>query len=240
MYPCKLKVPCATSLFTHTAVRFLMAQSYAGFITFLAWVSNSVPRPPSKRAVALAFINAFSQLGNIAGSYVWPSGWGPTYRSSYAITISTFGYARVLSTLQYHDLIPYAYQLLHSAFLPFQDASPIAEQGVGSEREGGRQAERLPLHALNCYSSTIVHVDAAVFRGDDSRPNVQHIDNDRLEGSHPKWRPVLCPWTHGPVGSVHEDRFLRTGVVCTRGRPCCDLRSMCFMDMAEDVEAGTE
>ena len=45
-----------------------MAQSYAGFIIFLAWVSNSIARPPSKRAVALAFINAFSQLGNIAGS----------------------------------------------------------------------------------------------------------------------------------------------------------------------------
>ncbi|KIM90743.1 hypothetical protein PILCRDRAFT_59096 [Piloderma croceum F 1598] len=49
---------------------FLMAQSYAAFITFLAWVSNSIPRPPSKRAVALATINAFSQLGNVAGSFV--------------------------------------------------------------------------------------------------------------------------------------------------------------------------
>ena len=45
-----------------------MAQSYAGFIIFLAWVSISIARPPSKRAVALAFINAFSQLGNIAGN----------------------------------------------------------------------------------------------------------------------------------------------------------------------------
>ncbi|KAI0082456.1 MFS general substrate transporter [Panus rudis PR-1116 ss-1] len=70
---------------------FLMAQSYAGFITFLAWISNSIPRPPSKRAVALAFINAFSQLGNIAGSYVWPKEWDPTYRYSYAICISTNG-----------------------------------------------------------------------------------------------------------------------------------------------------
>lgn len=49
---------------------FLMAQSYAGFITFLAWISNSFSRPPAKRAVALALINAFSQLGNIAGSCV--------------------------------------------------------------------------------------------------------------------------------------------------------------------------
>ncbi|KII94823.1 hypothetical protein PLICRDRAFT_33639 [Plicaturopsis crispa FD-325 SS-3] len=75
---------------------FLMAQSYAGFITFLAWVSNSIARPPSKRAVALAWINAFSQLGNVAGSYVWPEGWGPTYRNSYAICIATNGLTIVM------------------------------------------------------------------------------------------------------------------------------------------------
>jgi len=67
---------------------FLMAQSYAGFVCFYAWLSNSFARPPSKRAVALALINAFSQLGNIAGSYVWPSMWGRSYRNSYAICIS--------------------------------------------------------------------------------------------------------------------------------------------------------
>lgn len=50
--------------------RFLMAQSYAGFVCQYAWISGSFPRPPSKRAVALALINAFSQLGNIAGSCV--------------------------------------------------------------------------------------------------------------------------------------------------------------------------
>ncbi|KAA1466512.1 MFS general substrate transporter [Dentipellis sp. KUC8613] len=70
---------------------FLMAQSYAAFICFLAWVSNSIARPPSKRAVGIAFINAFSQLGNIAGSYVWPKNWGPSYSNSYAICISTNG-----------------------------------------------------------------------------------------------------------------------------------------------------
>ena len=73
-----------------------MAQSYAGFVTFYAWISNTIPRPPAKRAVALAWINAFSQLGNVAGSYVWPSMWGPTYRSSYAICISCNGLAIVM------------------------------------------------------------------------------------------------------------------------------------------------
>ncbi|EJF62792.1 sugar transporter [Dichomitus squalens] len=70
---------------------FLMAQSCAGYAVLFTWVSNSFPRPPSKRAVALALVNAFSQLGGIAGSYVWPSAWGPTYRKSYAICISTAG-----------------------------------------------------------------------------------------------------------------------------------------------------
>ncbi|KAH9900037.1 MFS general substrate transporter [Cubamyces lactineus] len=75
---------------------FLMAQSYAGFVVLYTWVSNSFPRPPSKRAVAVALVNAFSQLGNVAGSYVWPQPWGPTYRNSYAICIATAGCAVVM------------------------------------------------------------------------------------------------------------------------------------------------
>lgn len=71
--------------------RFLMASSYCGFIVFYAWISNSIPRPPAKRAVAIAFINAFSQLGNISGSYIWPKNWGPSYRYSYAICIACSG-----------------------------------------------------------------------------------------------------------------------------------------------------
>jgi len=76
--------------------RFLMAQSYAGFVCFLAWVSNSIPQPPAKRAVAIAFINAFSQLGNIAGSYIWPNAWGLSYRKSYSICIVTFTFTIVM------------------------------------------------------------------------------------------------------------------------------------------------
>ena len=69
---------------------FLQAGSYAGFIVFYSWISSSFPRPPAKRAVALALINAFSQLGNIAGSYVWvlPEN---GYRKSYGIVTAMFG-----------------------------------------------------------------------------------------------------------------------------------------------------
>ncbi|EGO19879.1 hypothetical protein SERLADRAFT_453200 [Serpula lacrymans var. lacrymans S7.9] len=75
---------------------FLMAQSYAGLIVFYAWMSNSFPWPSSKRAVSIAFINAFSQLGNIAGSYIWPSNWGPSYRYSYGICIATSGLSIIM------------------------------------------------------------------------------------------------------------------------------------------------
>ncbi|KAF8915919.1 MFS general substrate transporter [Mucidula mucida] len=66
---------------------FLQAQSYAGFICFLAWASGSISQPPAKRAVGLALINTVSSLGNVFGSYVFPLSWGPTYSKSFAVCI---------------------------------------------------------------------------------------------------------------------------------------------------------
>lgn len=60
------------------------------FIVFYSWISSSFPRPPAKRAVAIALINAFSQLGNVAGSYVW-SLKDNGYRGSYGIVTAMFG-----------------------------------------------------------------------------------------------------------------------------------------------------
>jgi MFS family permease len=69
---------------------FLQASSYAGFIVFYSWISSSFPRPPAKRAVAIAMINAFSQLGNVAGSYVWDLK-DNGFRNSYGIVTAMFG-----------------------------------------------------------------------------------------------------------------------------------------------------
>jgi len=66
---------------------FLMAQAYAGYACFLAWASGTISQPSSKRAVALAFINCGGTMGNIAGSYIWPSTWAPTYSHSFSICI---------------------------------------------------------------------------------------------------------------------------------------------------------
>lgn len=55
-----------------------------------SWMASSFPRPPALRAVAIALLNAVSQLGNIAGSYVWAKQFGPSYRSSYIIVLCCF------------------------------------------------------------------------------------------------------------------------------------------------------
>ncbi|KAF4506631.1 hypothetical protein G6O67_006696 [Ophiocordyceps sinensis] len=68
---------------------FLQASSYAGYIVFYSWISSSFPRPPAKRAVAIAMINGFSQLGNVAGSYVWDLK-DNGYRKSYGIVLVMF------------------------------------------------------------------------------------------------------------------------------------------------------
>ncbi|THH03892.1 hypothetical protein EW145_g5920 [Phellinidium pouzarii] len=74
----------------------LMSLSYCGTIIMFAWIINTFPRPPSKRAVALALSNCIAQLGSIAGSYVWPTNWGPSYKNSYAICIAMQGLVIVM------------------------------------------------------------------------------------------------------------------------------------------------
>ncbi|BGP37434.1 hypothetical protein JCM10450v2_001343 [Rhodotorula kratochvilovae] len=84
---------------------FLMAQSYSGFVCFLAWVSSTFARPAMTRSIAIAAVNAFSQLGNISGAYIFPKTWGPSYSKSYGICISCFVFCIALSTVHRFDLM---------------------------------------------------------------------------------------------------------------------------------------
>ncbi|EJD46136.1 MFS general substrate transporter [Auricularia subglabra TFB-10046 SS5] len=70
------------------AALFFLASGYAGFALILVWVSNTVPRPPAKRAAAIALVNGFGNMGNALGSYTWKTGWGPAYRESMWIGIA--------------------------------------------------------------------------------------------------------------------------------------------------------
>jgi hypothetical protein len=120
---------------------FLMAQSYAGYVVFFAWMSNTIPRPPTKRAVGIAFMNAFSQLGNIAGSYAFPSGFGPTYRKSYGICISMFAVAVSGSSgIRLHTIRTYLCQIAMSLI----QRQYLRGQNIKYQREEEERGQKRP------------------------------------------------------------------------------------------------
>ncbi|KAJ7819338.1 major facilitator superfamily domain-containing protein [Mycena olivaceomarginata] len=76
---------------------FLMSFGYVGFALTLVWVSNSIPRPPAKRAAALGIVNGVGNLGNLMGSYVWKGGWGPKYHQSMVVSLLALFLSSLLS-----------------------------------------------------------------------------------------------------------------------------------------------
>ncbi|GAD97682.1 MFS transporter [Paecilomyces variotii No. 5] len=74
---------CTTSVGPRYLAMMLMVPGvYTGFVVALAWISNTLPRPASKRAAALAAINAVSNASSIYASYMYPSSAGPRYGMS--------------------------------------------------------------------------------------------------------------------------------------------------------------
>ncbi|KAG1772091.1 major facilitator superfamily domain-containing protein [Suillus occidentalis] len=86
---------CTMNTFARYFSLFLMAQATAGQMVLWAWIKNTFTREPAKRASAIAVIGAISSTGAIAGSFVWPLNWGPTYLYSYVICLA----ALVVSTV---------------------------------------------------------------------------------------------------------------------------------------------
>ncbi|KAJ7643675.1 MFS general substrate transporter [Roridomyces roridus] len=84
---------------------FLMAAGYSGFSLTAVWVSNVVPRPPSKRAAAIGIVNGIGNLGNLMGSYTWKSEWGPLYHQSMIISLCGLCLSTVMSFGIRHHLI---------------------------------------------------------------------------------------------------------------------------------------
>lgn len=41
-----------------------------GFALTLVWVSNAIPRPPSKRSAAIGIVNGFGNIGNLCVSVI--------------------------------------------------------------------------------------------------------------------------------------------------------------------------
>ncbi|KAL2006869.1 hypothetical protein VTN00DRAFT_9537 [Thermoascus crustaceus] len=79
---------------TGTAPRYLSMMLmvpgvYTGYVVALGWISNTLPRPPAKRAAAIAAINAVSNASSIYASYMYPRSAGPRYVVAMSINCTT-------------------------------------------------------------------------------------------------------------------------------------------------------
>ncbi|KAF2731373.1 MFS transporter [Polyplosphaeria fusca] len=74
---------------------FLMNFVFAQNGTIYAWISNAIPRPPAKRAAALAFINSVGNSASIWTPFTYWEGSAPHYRPALGICIALEGVAVV-------------------------------------------------------------------------------------------------------------------------------------------------
>lgn len=63
--------------------------------TIYAWIANAIPRPPAKRAAALAFINSFGNAASIWTPYTYGPKDGPHYIRAMGVNIGLVGMAGI-------------------------------------------------------------------------------------------------------------------------------------------------
>ncbi|KAI9741769.1 MAG: hypothetical protein M1834_000155 [Cirrosporium novae-zelandiae] len=91
---------CTTSLAPRYVAMMLMVPSvYPAYVITLTWISNCLPRPPAKRASAIAIINAVSNCSSIYASYMYPTSAGPRYITAMSVNCATAFVAIVFATV---------------------------------------------------------------------------------------------------------------------------------------------
>lgn len=86
----------------YASMMLMVPGVYTGYVVALAWISNSMPRPPAKRAAALAFINAISNTSSIYASYMYPqpkSGAQPNLTVPLSVDCATAGLAIIMTVI---------------------------------------------------------------------------------------------------------------------------------------------
>lgn len=81
------------------SMMIMISGIYTGYVVALAWISNCIPRPPAKRAAALALINAVSNCSSIYASYMYPSSAGPRYVVAMSVNCTTSVIAILTATV---------------------------------------------------------------------------------------------------------------------------------------------
>lgn len=72
--------------------------------TIYAWIANAIPRPPAKRAAALAFMNSVGNAASIWTPFTYGEGDAPHYRKAMGINIGLVGIAGVCGVIMKYYL----------------------------------------------------------------------------------------------------------------------------------------
>ncbi|KAK1852230.1 major facilitator superfamily transporter [Colletotrichum chrysophilum] len=78
---------------------FMMMSVYGSFGCILSWVSTTLPRPSTKRAVSYAVVNAGSNLASIYASYFYPKSHGPQYWQANILNVAFAALCILLATI---------------------------------------------------------------------------------------------------------------------------------------------
>lgn len=65
------------------AMMIMIPSIYCSFTCILTWCSNCTPRPPGKRAVAIALMNCISNSTSIWNAYLYPKSASPRYLTAF-------------------------------------------------------------------------------------------------------------------------------------------------------------
>ncbi|KAF7958158.1 hypothetical protein EAE96_003720 [Botrytis aclada] len=115
----------------YLAMCLMVGANYSGYVVALSWISNVLPRPPSKRAAALAGINALSNVAQIYSPYLYPTGDAPRYAKAMYVNLSMSVVSIVFATILRFHLVKLNKKL---------DRGEIVE-GVNSRAGPGRSVE---------------------------------------------------------------------------------------------------
>ncbi|KAA6412207.1 MAG: MFS transporter [Lasallia pustulata] len=112
------------------AMMIMVPGIYTGYGVALGWISNTLPRPPAKRAAALAAINAVANTSSIYASYMYPSSAGPRYVVAMSVNCATAFIAICCATLLRFILVRLNKKLEHGEVV---DGAISAGEGVPGE-----------------------------------------------------------------------------------------------------------
>jgi len=119
----------------YLAMCLMVGSTYCGFVVTLGWISNILPRPPAKRAAALAGINMLSNLNQIYSPYLYPTSAGPRYVVAMSVNTVFSFLAVVFATILRMYLVKLNKKL--DAGEPVEDVNTLSkEQLIIAEAEG--------------------------------------------------------------------------------------------------------